>query len=61
MSSTLQIVVNEDEKKRVENLVLRLSVYEGKHLSISTFLSRSLMEVVEKLDHEIPEYNIRKE
>jgi len=59
MSARLQIVVSDKEKQKVENLVMRLSLYEGKKLSVSTFLSRSLMEVVDKLNDEIPNYNTR--
>ena len=51
---TLQVVVTEEEKRKVERLVLKLNLYESKHLSVSGFLSRSLIEIVEKIEDDLP-------
>jgi len=52
--ATLQIVVTDEEKKKVERLVLKLNLYENTNSSVSCFLSRSLMEIVDKLEDDLP-------
>ena len=51
---TLQIVVSEEEKTKVERLVLKLNLYNNEHYSLSSFLSSSLLEIVNKLEQEMP-------
>jgi len=51
---TLQIIVSDDQKRRVERLVLKMNLFNNEDNSVSSFLSSSLMEIINKLENELP-------
>jgi len=54
---TVQIIVTDDEKKRIESIVTRMSMMDNVRYSVSSFLSQSIMDVVTKLESELPMFN----
>jgi hypothetical protein len=51
---TLQIIVSETEKKQVERLVLKMNLFNNEDYSVSSFLSSSIMDLVKKLENDLP-------